>query len=162
MKLTGRITALCCGLTLLAACTKSEDNPGNNNNNSNLSDKGKLLVAGKWQPSAHMGTATYMGKDTTFDYFPEMDQCEKDDFVQFADDGTGTIDENTNKCAHDNQVENFTWALLDNDTRLALVDSNPDTFDIVELTTEHLKFKTVWTNSSGIPITDVYTYKNIN
>lgn len=165
MKLTGMIAALSCGLAFFAACTKSENNPNNsnnnNNNNSNLSAKGQILVAGKWQPSAHIATATYMGKDTTVDYFVDMDECDKDDFIQFADDGTGNIDENTNKCAHDNQVENFTWALLDNDTRLALVDSNPDTFDIVELTTAQLKFKINWTNSSGTPVTEIFTYKNI-
>lgn len=147
----------------LASCEKEEDPVDNNNTNNtdNLSAQGKLLVAGKWQMTTYIATATYMGKDTTVDYFIDMDECDKDDFVQFAADGTSTIDENTNKCADDNQVESGKWALLNNDTRLALVDSNPDTFDVVEISTTQLKFKITEPNSSGVPITDIITYKNI-
>jgi hypothetical protein len=102
-----------------------------------------------------------MGKDTTVDlYAVDMDECDKDDFVLFITDGKGTIDENTNKCTDDNQVENFTWALLNSDSRLALVDSNPDTFD-VEITSAQFKIKFTGLNNSGDTIYYVDTYKNI-
>lgn len=147
----------------LASCDKEEAPASNNNpdNNSNLSSQGKLLVAGKWLMSANTATGVYMGKDTTVDYYIDMDACDKDDFILYASDGTGTIDESANKCADDNQVENFKWVLLNNDTRLALIDSNPDTFDVVELTATQLKFKITANNSSGVPITEAFTYKNI-
>ena len=99
--------------------------------------------------------------DTTLDVYKGMDECDKDDFILFADNGTGTIDENANKCSDDQQVGSFKWALLANDTRLALVDSNPDTFDVVTMTGTEMKLKIVKPNSSGQPVTTINTYKNI-
>ncbi|MBS1780274.1 MAG: lipocalin family protein [Bacteroidetes bacterium] len=149
-------------LASLAACTKSNNNDANNNNNNNgNSTPSQLLVAGKWQMIAGTATTKYMGKDTTVDVYAETDDCDKDDFILFASNGTGTIDENTNKCADDQQVESFTWALLNNNTRLAVVDSNPDTMDVQELTATEMKLKEVSNNSSGTPIITVVTYKNI-
>lgn len=161
MKLTGFVAL--CAVVLFAACNKSEDpkddtKPGDT---PGKSAKRQLLEAGKWQLAAEIATASYMGKDTTIDLYAEMDECDKDDFVIFGADGIATIDESANKCAHDEQVETADWALLDNDTRLALVDSNPDTFDIMELTATQLKFKKTEENSSGIPVSWISTFKNI-
>ena len=159
MKLNLPIVAVACSLALLAACTKKEDEK-KNDDNKNLSPTGQLLVAGKWQMTASTATATYMGADTTIDLYSQMPDCDKDDFILFAANGTATIDENTNKCPDDSQVENGTWALLNNDTKLALVDSNPDTFD-VEVSSTEFKIKLTSLNSSGIPVTYKDTYKNI-
>lgn len=165
MKLSGIVATTCC-LALLAACKKSENstdnnnNNNNNNNNSNLSAKGQMLVAGKWQLTASTATMNYMGKDTTADLYNEMDECGKDDFVLFASDGTCTIDENANKCPGDNQVESADWTLLVNDTKLALADSNPDTFE-VEISSMQFTLKITKPNSSGAPVTWIDTYKNI-
>ena len=146
-----------CGVVLLAACNKSSSDDDNNN----LSARGKLLVDAKWQVIANTATLNYMGKDTTIDLYATTDECDKDDFVIYKSDGTGFIDENTNKCADDGQVENFTWALLDGDTRLALVDSNPDTVTIIELTSMQSKISITKPNSSGVPVTNTLTLKNI-
>lgn len=157
-----RILIIACCFSLFAACTKSEtENNNNNTNNNNTPNPQKILEEGKWQLTAGTATTTYKGKDTTIDIYSEMEECDKDDFILFASNGTGTIDENANKCTDDQQIENFTWALLNNDTKLAVVDSNPDTMDVVELTTSQLKLKLTKPSSSGTPITTIQTYKNI-
>lgn len=171
MKLKTTTLLICCGLAIFAACSKPDDsssatnNSGGNNNgspddNSNLSARGKLLVAGKWQLMASMASATINGKDTTEDLYATMDDCDKDDFVLFAADGSATQDENTNKCANDPQITHVTWILLNNDARLALIDSNPDTFDL-EITSAQFTIKQTKPNSSGLPVTFTDTYKNI-
>lgn len=157
MKITHSLTALCCGIAIFVACKKT-DNTTNNNNN--ISTTRQLLEAGKWQMIAGAATLTYMGKDTTIDIYSQMDECDKDDFMQFASDGKATQDENTNKCPDDAQIETATWALLNNDTKLVITDSNPDTFDL-EISSTQMKLKIVKTNSSGTPVTTVQTYKNI-
>lgn len=164
MRLTNTFITLCCGLTVLAACKKSDTNSNSSNNNNsgnNTLTKTQLLVAGKWQLSASSATTNYRGKDTTIDTYSTMEQCDKDDFILFANDGTCTVDENANKCSYDAQIESFTWALLYNDTKLAIVDDNPDTMNVEELTSTDLKLKLTKLNSSGTPVIALYTYKNI-
>ena len=154
MKLSDALVGACCALTLLASCKKNDepDKP--------LSAIGKMLVDGKWQMSAYTGTVNYMGTDTTADLFAQEDECDKDDFVLYFSNGTATIDENTNKCADDDQVGTLNWELQNNDTRLALIDANPDTFDLEASPTE-MKIKMTKPNSSGIPVRLVWSYKNI-
>ena len=110
------------------------------------------------------GTAstTYQGKDTTIDTFTPMEECEKDDFIIFGINGMATQDENQNKCPHDQQQESCPWYFVDGESRLALIDSNPDTFDVVELTSSQLIMELTRPNSSGIPVVSRHTYKNIN
>lgn len=79
----------------------------------------------------------------------------------FFDDGSCTQDENTDKCANDQQVEHASWYFLDNDTKLAIIDDNPDTMSVVSLTTNELKLQSVGQNALGIPITWTMTWKNI-
>lgn len=154
MKLTGVFIAVCCVMVLFVACNKKKDETNN------TSAAAKMLVAGKWVPLASTATINYMGKDSTMDLYKQWDECDKDDFILFTDDGKGTIDESTNKCSDDQPVEHFSWVLLNNDTRLALIDSNPDTFD-VEISSTQIKLKLVKPNSSGTPVTYNDTYKNI-
>lgn len=145
------VLVFCSSIVLLHACKKTD----------NSSPTAKALQDGKWVISAAIASASYMGEDTTVDLYNDMDECDKDDFILYADDGTGTIDESTNKCADDQQVESFEWVLLDNDTRLAIVDDNPDTFNL-EVSSTEMKLSITKPNSSGIPITNTVTYKNIN
>jgi hypothetical protein len=153
MKLTGVFVTVCAVFVFFAACKKKE--PENN-----LSAKAQLLVAGKWQMSASTATINYMGKDSTMDLYTQEDECDKDDFILFADNGKVTIDEAANKCPDDQQIETANWVLLNSDSRLAIVDSNPDTFD-VEIASTQFKLKLTLPNSSGTPVTYIETYKNI-
>lgn len=157
MKFTPAVITLYCGIALFAACKKTDDT---DNKNNNTSAARQALEAGKWQMIAGTATINYMGKDTSIDIYSQMDECDKDDFMQFAADGKATMDENTNKCPDDAQVETATYALLNNDTKLAIVDSNPDTFDL-EISTTQMKLKITKPNTSGTPVTTIQTYKNI-
>lgn len=153
MKSVSAMAALCGILMILTSCKKNENNTS--------SPARQNLLNGKWQLTAYTGTTTYMGKDTTADFFATLEPCDKDDFITFYDNGTCTEDENTNKCAKDQQIESGTWYLLDSDTRLSIADSNPDTFSIASLTASELKLQSVGYNSSGTPITWIRTWKNI-
>ncbi len=163
MKIQHSVLAIYSCVLLFAACVKTVDpvdeNGGGNNNNS-LSTVGQLLVDGKWQLKASTATAQYMGKDTTADLYADMDDCEKDDFIQFASDGTVTRDENLEKCPGNPQSATLTWKLMENDTKIAIYDNNPDTLDL-EVSGTEMKFKQTKTNTSGMPVTYFDVYKNI-
>ncbi len=119
-----------------------------------------MLENGKWQLSAATATVSYMGKDTTADVYGQTDECDRDDFMTFAGNGRATVDEGANKCPDDKQTESAPWVLLNNDTKLAVVDDNPDTVDL-EITSMQMKWKQIKPNSSGLPVTYVGIYKNI-
>ena len=156
MKLTTLLVFLCGATALFSACKKDGDN-----DDKNKTQAQQNLEAGKWQVSASVLTTTYMGRDTTIDNFSDIENCEKDDIIQFMYNGNGVVNEGANICAGNSQTGTFTWALLDNDTRLASVDNNPDTFDVVELNNTQMKLKLTKPNSSGVPVSNTRTYKNI-
>lgn len=160
MDLIGKFAILCCSLLLFTACTKTEPDSNDNNKNNNLSTVGQLLVAGKWQVIARTATTQHNGKDTTADLYAEMDDCEKDDFVEFVADGKVVRDENANKCSGNPQNSTFTWKLMDNNTKIAIYDSNPDTLGL-EISSTQMKFTQTKLNSSGVPINYLEVYKNI-
>lgn len=151
MKLNYTATFLICALLPFAACQKKDNTPAQK----------KMLEAGKWQIIGSTATTNYLGKDTTVDLFAGMDACEKDDIITFFGNSTTTIDEGANKCAWDNQVETAGWVLLENNTKIAIYDSNPDTMDY-EISSTQLKLKITKANSSGVPVYYISTYKNIN
>ena len=162
MKLTHVVMALCLGLVVFAACKKSEDEEAtpNNNNNNTPSATAQKIIDGKWQIVANVANTNYQGKDTTVDFYKEMEDCEKDNFITFASDGTCTEDQNTNKCSGAPQTETGTYKLLDNDTRIAIYDKNPDTFDLVVNSTQ-MTWKSNWTSSGGNIVYETLTLKNI-
>lgn len=159
MNLTDKLAIPFCSLLLFTACNKTEPN-NNDNNNNNLSTVGQFLVAGKWQVTARTATTQHNGKDTTADLYAEMDDCEKDDFVEFVSDGKVVRDENANKCSGNPQNSTFTWKLMDNDTQIAIYDSNPDTLGL-EVSGAQMKFTQTKLNTSGVPINYLEVYKNI-
>lgn len=167
MKLSKAIMMLSCGIVLFAACKKDETTPNNNgnNNNGNNNTKGKkeLLVDGKWQITALSTTYNDGTGDTTIDSYADWDACMKDDFTTFSADGKGVNDEGATKCdATDPQTDNFTWSLIDNDTKIRIVEAgeDDDTSDIVEITATQIKLKEAF-NSQGVAGTTTITFKNI-
>ncbi len=159
MKLSRTLVVLGCGIALFAACKKTDDKKDDTTPATAPTIR-QMLIGGKWQMIASTATASYMGKDTTVNVFATMKDCEKDDFATFADNGVVTKDENTNVCSGNPQTVGFPWALLNNDTKLALVDSNPDTFDL-EISSSQMKLKLTTKNTSGNPLVYLHTYKNI-
>lgn len=152
MKFVPVISILCCGMVLLSACKKDEQN----------SPTAQKLQAGKWQISASTLTFGYMGKDTTVDFYSSWRPCEQDDMRVFDKNGKGYSDENTNKCPEDNQVDKFTWELLDKDTKLKSVLSDKRTIieDILEISDTALKLKSQDSVSSG-PAIRIEKYRNV-
>jgi hypothetical protein len=153
MKATSVFIVVCWLLTDVMACKKD-------GNDSNTSPQQQMLVAGKWQMSAYTATINYLGIDSTADLYSQMDQCDKDDFTLFFASGTATLDENADKCPGDAQIETATWALLNNNTELVITDSNPDTMAL-DINSLQMKLTQVKPNSSGTPVTRVWTFKNI-
>lgn len=161
MKLTNIFTAICFSLVFFTACKKSENDDKNKNNNNNpLSATALKLVEGKWQLAADSGFTNYMGKDTTIDFYKDIDECKKDDFLTFVSNGTCINDENTNICTGHGQTQSGSWKLLENDTKLAIYDNNPDTSDL-EISGNIMKLKTTWKSSAGNLVYETVTVKNI-
>ena len=151
-----KLTFICCSLVLFAACTKNKEadrQPG--------STVRQMLLAGKWQPSGLTGTASYMGKDSTLDLFYTVATCDRDDFIIFAENGTASQDEGADKCPNDSQVEVATWLLLAGDTKLLIIDNNPDTMHL-EISATEMKLGLTKANSQGTPVYFVHTYRNLN
>ncbi len=158
MKLATTLATLCCGLLIYSACKKDDDNSNGNNNNSNKTQAEQALETGKWQLTSSVLTTTYMGKDTTINY---LEDCEKDNLIQFMGNGSGTVDEGANVCSGQAQTGTFTWTLLNSDTKLAIIDNNPDTPDVLQLTATEMKLSLTKPNSSGTPVTNIRVYKNV-
>ena len=122
--------------------------------------KTELITAGKWQMSAGTLTMTENGKDTTYDFFADMEACTKDDFMTFGADGKGTEDEGATKCdPSDDQTTAGTWSFYQNETKLiTTTDGDADTADIVELTESTLKLKF---SEPTLQMSSMLTYKRI-
>ena len=168
MKISYKIITLLFGLAVFAACTKSDTDNGSDNNTGSSNNnptpqptKKELLTNAVWQVTGATLTTKQNGKDTTADVYTQMDDCEKDNRITFMSDGTYTVDEHTNKCAGEPQSITFTWALLENDTKLALVDSNPDTLNVDELTTTKLVISITKPNPPNEPVTARQTLTNV-
>jgi hypothetical protein len=153
------ISCFCLGLF---GCKKSKDKDNN-------SAKAQLLKAGKWQITASIATLNYGGKDTTIDHYSTWRSCEQDDLIEFSSNGKGVKDENSDKCAEDNQSDNFTWELISDDTQLKFTLDNNKVFsngsrtmvsDLMEITNTQLKLKTT-DNIDSKPAVIIETYKNI-
>lgn len=150
MKVVALYIALC-GWCLFAACKKSENND---------SAEKKLLVAGKWLLSASTATTILSGMSFTTDLYATMDTCEKDNTITYAGNEFATVDEGANICPGKPQTASGRWFLLDNNTKIAIMDSNPDTMTL-EISSVQMKLTIVKPNSSGTPVTFINTYKNI-
>ncbi len=168
MKFAKVTITLLCIIALFVACTKSDKNNGSDNNTGNGNNnptpqptKKELLTNAVWQVTGATITTKQNGKDTTADVYGQMDDCEKDNRITFMSDGTYTVDEHTNKCTGEPQSITFTWALLENDTKLALVDSNPDTLNVNELTTKRLVISITKPNPPNEPVTARQTLTNV-
>ncbi len=146
---------------LVVACSKTNNDDGDDNTAPEpTSVIEQQLVAARWQLVAETATATYNGKDTTADLYADLDSCEKDDYIEFSSTGTVTRYEHINRCSGNPASSTFTWKLIDSDKKIAIYDSNPDTFDL-EISSNQMKFTDVKLNSSGVPVTYISTYQNI-
>lgn len=66
-----------------------------------------------------------------------IEDCQKDDFLTFATDGTYTFNPGTNKCYSEDVIYSGTWA-LSSDEKYLIVDG--DSITIVEFTASRFTF----------------------
>ncbi|KYP15517.1 MAG: hypothetical protein A1D16_21355 [Flavihumibacter sp. CACIAM 22H1] len=93
----------------LFSCKKSNDEP---------KSKPVLLSSGLWKISS---IGVDLDKNNTVDLPYPLENCEKDNTLEFKSDGTGISYEGATKCdPEDPDTENFTWALKNNETILSI------------------------------------------
>jgi len=133
-------------VTLLFASCKKDDDGG-----SSLNRKDQLMT-GKWKITAATVTSTISGVSTTQDIFGLTDECNKDDLSIFKSDMHLITDAGAVKCnSNDPQQEDAgTWALTDNDTKLAITESgSTESSNIDQLDGSTLKISNTETMTQG-------------
>jgi glutamine cyclotransferase len=100
-----------------------------NKDDSNMTKK-EMLTAKSWKISS----------SKTNGVADVIEDCQKDDFLTFATDGTYTFNPGTNKCFSTESIDNGTWELT-SDEKYLIVDG--DSITIVELTASRFTFKLV-------------------
>lgn len=117
---------------------------------------GSSLLTGKdWRLTA----LTIVSPGGSIDVFATFDACEKDDLQEFKADGTVLDKAGATKCDPadpDTEPGGF-WTLLENDTKLRLIDGDTTLADIVELSATSLRVKIV-ENDNGVTYTTNATF----
>lgn len=166
MRLKTTLTALSCGILLLAACHKDKDK---NNNNSNPTTTTKTpteyLTGGKWMITAMPGTYTLAGQTFHYDEWDSTEACSKDNTLTFLTSGTVVTDEGSVKCdPSDPQVDSSSkWTLINNDTKLLIKDNSSSTADTYNVSTINATSMRVWNSyeEMGVTASDTIVFKNV-
>ncbi|GAO42438.1 DUF5004 domain-containing protein [Flavihumibacter petaseus] len=128
----------------------------------NTATRTQLLTTGSWKLVAHtFDPAVDLdgdGQADDTDYYQYYEPCEKDDFITFHTDESGTIDEGPLKCdAGDPQTYDMSWNWNNDETVLY---ANGQQITIIELTSTTMK-GTVTENFSGTTqVTMTLTFKH--
>lgn len=144
---------LAISLLLLLLCAVSACKKDNE-----LSARTRLLVDKKWQLQALI--QSYPGSPD-FDFFANTDACSKDDYRTFEAPHTTRYDEGPTKClAGDEQIQVGYWELSNSDNELSIIDAvvSTEKYTILELTDKTLKIERVIPQSTGLNLTQVFTY----
>lgn len=134
----------------LSACKKDEATPAT------PKPSGASLLTGKdWRITG----VTVTTPGGTIDVFSTFEACEKDDLQEFLANGTMVEKAGATKCdpSDPDTAPGGFWALLENDTKLRLIDGDTIVIDIVELTATSMRGRTV-ENDNGIAITTNFTF----
>lgn len=131
----------------ISACKKDNE----------LSARTQLLIDKKWQLQALI--QSYPGSPD-FDFFAHTDACSKDDYRQFEVPHTTRYDEGPTKCrAKDEQTQVGYWEFNNGDKELSINDPlSNDKFTILELSDKVLKMQRVLPQSTGLDLTQTFTY----
>lgn len=77
------------------------------------------LRAGKWKQSTGRIKVKGFNIDTTYDYFVDLPDCRKDDYLEFRTNFDGVVNTAANKCTSaESDESDFTWELVNNDQNL--------------------------------------------
>lgn len=120
---------------------------------------GASLLTGKdWRITA----LTITSPGGTIDVFSTLAACEKDDLLEYLANGTIVSKEGATKCDPadpDTEPGGF-WALIDNDTKLRIIDGDTNIIDIIELSANTMRGKTVVNDNGSIFTTNFTFVKN--
>ena len=135
-----KITTLCLGLAIMGStlaftsCKKDKKDPEPEEptpvvltNTQKISNKNFKLTAATIDPGVPTGGTTIT------DWYAQMDDCEKDDLINFSENGTYKDDEGATKCAtSDPQTTTGTWVWNTNETIITVTTGTDVTsFDVL-------------------------------
>ncbi len=135
---TTTLVVLAAAMVAISSCKKDENNTSNPSNNAS---KKELLTAKKWK-----ATGLTLGGT---DFWPQIEDCDKDNINTFKTDGVYIEDEGATKCdPSDPQIiTTSTWVFIENDTKLVY---DGDTAKINELSTSKMVLQMDFLGSSAI------------
>ena len=134
----------------LSACKKDEATPAT------PKVSGASLLTGKdWRITA----LTVTSPGGTIDIFATFDACQKDDLLEFVANGTILEKEGATKCdpADPDTAPGGFWALIDNDTKLRIIDGDTTIADVIELTATAMRLR-ISENDNGAVYTNNITF----
>ena len=117
-----------------AGCGKATDPPPS---------KSALLTAHRWQLSAFASASTMGSTTTTTDAYATLAACQKNNFLQFAADGTYVNDEGPTLCVPGTpQTTPGTWTFASDETELVTQSrgTTPTTHRLTRLTGSELQW----------------------
>jgi hypothetical protein len=145
--------ALLSSAMLFSACSKDEST-------TTPTVAGSTYLVGKdWRMIA--ATLATAGAPTV-DILAAMQPCEKDDLMEFLSTGSVTMKEGATKCdpADPDTSPGGTWALLNGDKQLRIIDGDTTFMDVVELNASSLKVKIVEVDMGVSYTTSISFVKN--
>jgi hypothetical protein len=155
MKKTTLFTFLVITTTaILTSCSKDEATTTPTNNNPTATAN---LTAKDWKLTG-LTISTPIGE---INFLDSIDACEKDDLLKFNTDGTITEKEGATKCnpADPDTKSGGVWAFLNNETKLRIIDTDTNIFDINTLNSTTAILKQTET-IDGFTTTVTMTLKN--
>jgi hypothetical protein len=138
---------------ILTSCSKDETTPTPNNNSTATTN----LTAKDWKITGLI-VSTIIGD---FNFLDSMDACQKDNLIKYNLDGSIIEKAGATKCEPtEPDTENGgVWALLNNDTKLRMIDGDTSVYDINTLNSTTAILKQTQT-IDGFTTTITMTLKN--
>lgn len=138
---------------ILTSCSKDETTPTPDNNATATAN----LTAKDWKITG-LVISTIIGD---INFLDSLDACQKDDLLKYNLNGTITEKAGATKCdpADPDTKNGGVWALLNNDTKLRIIDGDTSIFDINTLNSTTAILKQTET-IDGFTTTITMTLKN--
>ena len=138
---------------ILTSCSKDETTPTPDNNATASAN----LTAKDWKITGLI-VSTIIGD---FNFLDSMDACQKDNLIKYNLDGSIIEKAGATKCdpADPDSKNGGVWALLNNDTKLRIIDGDTSIFDINTLNSTTAILKQTET-IDGFTTTITMTLKN--
>ncbi|MCS6824948.1 MAG: lipocalin family protein [Cytophagaceae bacterium] len=122
---------------LLVSCKKDKDDPKPSSQGNSSSYQQRIL--GKWKITSF----TLVSDSASIDYYQQMEDCEKDNILEFRRDSVLIFDEGPTKCnVDDPQQTDGTYVLSADNKKLTMTNNmgyDSFTWEIVELTNVRMK-----------------------